>query len=176
MKGHSTGNLPADTVYHVCFVLLNRYSPIVTLFCTLSSVKLILYAEKPEVNSLTFVTADSSRAQLERLTLLLVSAFPGSTIYQHPDPFRVPHDVLNNKVDAVFLEAEAEETHALNLINLLHRQKPDLPVFMISKTNQLGTQAVEKGAVGYFVLPGGEEQLLNAIRLVKAGKPHQADV
>ena len=125
---------------------------------------------------MVFVAADSRRTQLERLTHLLISVFPGSTIYQHTDLARVPHDALNHRSDAVFLEAEAEETHALNLINLLHRQKPDLPVFMISKTNQLGTQAVEKGAVGYFVLPGGEEQLLNAIRLVKAGKPHQADV
>ena len=56
-----------------------------------------------------FVTADSSRMQLERLTQLLVSAFPGSTIYQHTNLFRVPHDVLNNRVDAVFLEAETEK-------------------------------------------------------------------
>ena len=49
-----------------------------------------------------FVTADSCRSHLERLTQLLVSAFPGSTIYQHTDPERVPHDVLSHPVDAVF--------------------------------------------------------------------------
>ena len=50
-----------------------------------------------------FVTADRCRSQLERLTQLLVSAFPGSTIYQHTDPERVLHDVLSHPVDAVFL-------------------------------------------------------------------------
>ena len=110
-----------------------------------------------------FVTADSSRTQLERLTRLLVSAFPGSTIYQHSDLFRVPHDVLNNKVDAVFLEAETEKTGGLDLMQRLHRQKPELSVFIISTTDDLREKAVEAGANGYFVLPAGEEQFLNAI-------------
>ena len=122
---------------------------------------------------MTFVTADSSRAQLERLTHLLFSAFPGSTIYQHPDLHRVPHDALNNRVDAVFLEAETGKTHALDLIGLLRRQKPDLPVFIISKTNHLYEKAVEVGATGYFVLPDCEEQLLDAIRSVKTSRMHQ---
>ena len=135
----------------------------VSLFCILSSVKLIPYTGKPEVKALVFVTADRSRAQLERLTQLLLSAFPGSTIYQHPDPSRVPHDALNNKVDAVFLEAAAENPTSLSVTQMLHRQKPDLPIFIISKTNCLCEQAVEAGAAGYFVLPGGEQQLLDAV-------------
>ena len=56
-----------------------------------------------EVKSLTFVTADSCRTHLERLTQLLFSSFPGSTIYQHSNLLHVPHDVLNKKVDAVVL-------------------------------------------------------------------------
>ena len=113
---------------------------------------------------MVFVTADSCRTQLERLTQLLVSAFPGSTIYQHPDLLRVPHDALNNKVDAIFLQAETEKNIALDLMQLLRRQKPDLPVFILSKTDLLCQKAVEAGATGYFVLPDGEQQLLDAIR------------
>ena len=114
---------------------------------------------------MTFVTADSCRIQLERLTRQLVSAFPGSTIYQHTDLCRVPHDVLNHKVDAVFLGAETEKMNGLDLIQKLRRQKPELPVFVISKSNDFYGKAAEAGANGYFVLPDSEQRLLEEIRL-----------
>ena len=114
---------------------------------------------------MTFVTADSCRIQLERLTRQLVSAFPGSTIYQHTDLCRVPHDVLNHKVDAVFLGAETEKMNGLDLIQKLRRQKPELPVFVISKSNDFYEKVAEAGANGYFVLPDSEQRLLEEIRL-----------
>ena len=114
-----------------------------------------------------FVTADSCRSQLERLTQILVSAFPGSTIYQHTDVFRVPHDVLSHRVDAVFLEAEPEKTNGLDFMNMLRRQKPDVPVFLIARTPGFREEAEAAGADGCFVLPEGEQQLLEAVRSVK---------
>ena len=116
---------------------------------------------------MVFVTADSCRAKLERLTQLLVAAFPGSTIYQHTDLSHVPHDVLNQKIDAVLLKAEMEKMDSLDLMQKLRRQKPELPVFMISEHHDLCEKAVEAGVNGYFILPGGEQQLLDAIRLSK---------
>ena len=114
-----------------------------------------------------FVTADSCRSQLEGLTQLLVSAFPGSTIYQHTDLCRVPHDVLNNKVDAVFLETEKDKTTGLNFVKMLHRQKSDLPVFIISQTEDLREEAAKVGVNDYFVQPVTEQQLRDAIQSVK---------
>ena len=114
-----------------------------------------------------FVTADSCRPQLERLTQLLVSAFPGSTIYQHTDMCRVQHDVLHNKVDAVFLETEMDKTNGLDFAQMLRRQKSTLPVFIISKTEDLREEAAEAGATDYFVQPVTEQQLRDAIRSVK---------
>ena len=114
-----------------------------------------------------FVTADRSRIQLERLTQLLVSAFPGSTIYQHTDMCRVPHDVLHNKVDAVFLETEMDKTNGLDFAQMLRRQKSTLPVFIISKTEDLREEAAEAGATDYFVQPVTEQQLREAIQSVK---------
>ena len=110
---------------------------------------------------MTFVTADSCRAKLERLTQLLVSSFPGSTIYQHTDLTRVPHDVSCHRVDAVFLEAEVGK---LDLLQQLRRKNPSLPVFILSNTDKLHQDAVNAGANGYFVLPDGEQQLLDAVR------------
>ena len=120
-----------------------------------------------EVKSVVFVTADSCRSHLEGLTRLLVSVFPGSTIYQHTDLCRVPHDVLNHHVDAVFLEAGMDQINGLSFVQMLHRQKSNLPVFIISKTRDLCEEAKEAGASGCFILPGCEQQLLDAIRLTK---------
>ena len=116
---------------------------------------------------MVFVTADSCRSQLERLTQLLVSAFPGSTIYQHTDLCRVLHDVLNNKVDAVFLETEMDKTNSLDFLKKLRRQKSDLPVFVISQSEELRKEAVEAGASDFFVQPVIEQQLRGAIQSVK---------
>ena len=114
-----------------------------------------------------FVTADSCRSQLERLTQLLVSAFPGSTVYQHTDLCRVPHDVLNHKVDAIFLETEVDKTNSLDFVRMLRRQKKSLPVFIISQTEDLREEAAKAGANDYFVQPVTEQQLRDAIRSVK---------
>ena len=114
-----------------------------------------------------FVTADSCRERLEKLTQLLVSEFPGSTIYQHADLSHVPHDALNNKVDAVFLEAEIEKANSLDLVTMLHRQKSDLQVFIIARNDDFREKAVEAGADGYFVMPDSEQQLLETIKLRK---------
>ena len=116
---------------------------------------------------MVFVTADSCRAKLERLTQLLVAAFPGSTIYQHTDLCRVPHDVLNNNVDAVFLKAEMDKTNGLDFVQMLRRQKADLPVFIISRTEDLREEAVEAGANDYFVQPVTEQRLRDAIQSLK---------
>ena len=115
-----------------------------------------------------FVTADSCRPQLERLTQLLFSAFPGSTIYQHADLLRVLHDVLNNRVDAVFLEAETDKTNGLEFMKMLRKQKPEVPVFIIAKTEGLREEAEAAGVDGSFALPDGEQQLLDAIRRSKS--------
>ena len=136
-------------------------------FCTLSFVKLIPYGRKTEVKSLIFVTADSCRSQLERLTQLLVSAFPGSTVYQHTDLCRVPHDILNNKVDAFFLETEEDESNSFDFVRMLRRQKKSLPVFIISQTEDLREEAAEAGVNDYFVQPVTEQQLRDAIQSVK---------
>ena len=114
-----------------------------------------------------FVTADSCRTQLERLTQLLVSAFPGSTVYPHTDLCRVPHDILNNKVDAVFLETEVDESNSLDFVRMLRRQKKSLPVFIISQAENLREEAAEAGVNDYFVQPVTEQQLRDAIQSVK---------
>ena len=97
----------------------------------------------------------------------MVSAFPGSTVYQHTDLCRVPHDVLNHKVDAIFLETEVDKTNSLDFVRMLRRQKKSLPVFIISQAEDLREEAAEAGVSDYFVQPVTEQQLRDAIQSVK---------
>lgn len=115
------------------------------------------------VKRMIFVTADSNRARLEQLTKLLVRTFPGSTIYQHADPFRAPPDALNNPVHAVFLEAEMETATGLSIMQMLHRQKPELPVYILSESDALREPLLAAGASGYLLRPLSTQALLEAL-------------
>ena len=106
---------------------------------------------------MVFVTVDRCRAQLEGLTQLLISAFPGSTVYQHTELSRVPHDILNNRTQAVFLETD--DPHGLDFVQLLRRKEAELPVFIISQTEALREKAAEAGATDYLVQPVTRQQL-----------------
>ena len=114
---------------------------------------------------MVFVTADSCRLQLEQLSRMLVSTFPGSTIYRHTDLRQVSHVVFNHKVEAVFLEAVTDKINSFDFMRMLHRQNPELPVFIIAKAEGFREEAKAAGARGCFILPDEEPQLLEAIRL-----------
>ena len=114
-----------------------------------------------------FVTACNCREELARLTQLLLSTFPGSTIYQHTELCRVPHDVLTHKVDAVLLDAKLDKSNGLDFVRMLRKQKINAPVFITAKAENFREAAMDAGADGYFVLPDSEGLLLNAIQLAK---------
>ena len=114
-----------------------------------------------------FVTACNCREKLSGLTHLLLSSFPGSTIYQHTELSRVPHDVLNNKVDAVVLDAELDKSNCLDFARMLRKQKTNASIFIIAKAENFREEAMDAGADGYFILPESEKLLLEAIQLAK---------
>ena len=116
---------------------------------------------------MVFVTAGGCKTQLENLTQVLVSAFQGSTIYRHTDPFRLLHDVLHQKIDAVFLVTEKDKANSLEFVQMLRRQKPDIPVFAISDTEDLRKQATDAGVNDYLILPVGEQKLWDVMQSVK---------
>ena len=96
-------------------------------------------------------------------------------IYQHTELCRVPHDVLNNHVDAVFLAAEMEKSNGLDFVHMLRRQKSDLPVFIMAQTEDLRKEAAETGANDCFVQPVTEQQLRDAMQSVKRRRIHHDD-
>lgn len=75
-----------------------------------------------------FVVADQERRRLKETTTLLLSVFPGSTVYQHGSVANAIRDVLHNRVDALFVRA----AHGHEMLQMLRRQKPELPVFLLT--------------------------------------------
>lgn len=119
---------------------------------------------------MVFVTADSDRTRLEALTKRLVSAFPGSTIYQHTDLFRAPHDILHNRVDAVFVWLESPACGGLEVMRILRRQKADLRIFALAQSDRLRDAAAEAGATGYLLQPIDEQLLKEALLPADVGE------
>lgn len=110
-----------------------------------------------------FVVAGSSRERLADLTKLLLSTFPGSTVYQHIDPVRISKDVFNNNVHGVFLDAETGSCNGLDLMYRLRKQKKDVPVYILAENEDLRITAIKAGADGYFVYPLAEETIRNVL-------------
>ena len=81
---------------------------------------------------MTFVAVDQNRGRLAELTRLLLEAFPGSVIYQHTNPLKAPKDVRGNRVDAVFAQLDPEDPAGAALPHMLHLEKADLPVFLLT--------------------------------------------
>ena len=79
-----------------------------------------------------------------RMTGLLLEAFPGSVIYQHTNPMKVPKDVRNNRVDAVFAEIEMGKLSGMELARILYMEKADLSVVLLSDTEPGKKTTVEK--------------------------------
>lgn len=110
-----------------------------------------------------FVVAGSNRNRLADLTKHLLSSFPGSTIYQHVDPQRISKDALKNKVNGVFLDTEINDCNWIDLIWRLRNQKRDIPVYILSETEEYRIAAKNAGADGYFVYPLAEDTIKNVL-------------
>lgn len=87
---------------------------------------------------MTFVAVDQNRERLTELTRLLLEAFPGSVIYQHTNPLKAPRDVRGNRVDAVFAQLDPVDPAGAALPHILHLEKADLPVFLLTDDGQSG--------------------------------------
>lgn len=112
---------------------------------------------------MVFVVAGNCRERLAELTKILLSNFPGSTIYRHVDPQRVSKDVFDNKVNGVFLEAEIGNCNGIELMWRLRNRKRDIPVYILSENENDRIAATIAGADGYFVYPLAGDAIRNVL-------------
>lgn len=103
-----------------------------------------------------FVVADREHHRLTEMTALLLSAFPGSTVYQHTSLTHATGDVLHRHVDALF--ALGEQNDGAEVIRLLQKKKPELPVLLLSDLKEIGYGHLLQRDVGQklrSMLPSG---------------------
>ena len=112
---------------------------------------------------MTFVAVDKNRGRLAELTRLLLEAFPGSVIYQHTNPLKAPKDVRGNRVDAVFAQLDPEDPAGAALPHMLHLEKADLPVFLLSDAERNGRTAPEDHAAACLARPLSAELLRESL-------------
>ena len=112
---------------------------------------------------MTFVAVDKNRGRLAELTRLLLEAFPGSVIYQHTNPLKAPKDVRGNRVDAVFAQLDPEDPVGAALPHMLHLEKADLPVFLLTDAERNGRTAPEDHAAACLARPLSAEMLRESL-------------
>lgn len=83
-----------------------------------------------------FVVADREHDRRRELTTILISAFPGSTVYQHTNLAHASGDVLRYRVDALF--AADEQNGGAEQMEMLQKKRPELPVFLLSDMEKNG--------------------------------------
>lgn len=95
-----------------------------------------------------FVVADQEHGRLRETTALLLSTFPGSTVYQHTSLAHASGDILRSGVDAVLVAGKPESGSGSELMQLLQKKKPELPVLLLSDIEGLGYGHLPQTVVG----------------------------
>ena len=93
-----------------------------------------------------FVVTDQEHGRREELATLLISAFPGSTVYQHASLANASGDVLHRRVDALL--AADEHGNSAQLMQMLQKQRPELPVLLLSDIEEIGYGHLPQTVVG----------------------------
>lgn len=93
-----------------------------------------------------FIVADQEHGRLKEMTGFLLSTFPGSTVYQHTDLTHASGDALRYRVDALF--TAGEESGGAEVVQMLQRKKPELPVLLFSDIERIGYGHLPQTVVG----------------------------
>ena len=100
---------------------------------------------------MTFANVGVNRERLLLLSQLLLSAFPGCTIHQSRDPMRTMQHISNQKIDAVFADADT----CSDWMHLLSKHSTDTSVYLLCRQDlQLpeGTGGI-RGIITYPITP-----------------------
>ena len=80
-------------------------------------------------------------------------------------------------IDLLFLDLRMSDSHGLAGMMLLKASFPDLPIVIVSATDEVSTinAAIESGAVGYIVKSYSPDQIAAAYEDVSSGRMHMPE-
>ena len=108
---------------------------------------------------MTFVTVSNNREQLAILSQLLVTLMPGCTIHQNSNPMRAIQCLSNQKVDAVFADADT----CADAMDILRKQKVQTQVCLLCRQD---VDLTEEAVCPYGILsyPLTEQKMRTVLR------------
>ena len=107
---------------------------------------------------MTFANVCANNEQLSLLSHLLLSAFPGCTIHQSRDPMRTMQHLSNQKIDAVFADADT----CSSWIHIFRKHDSYPTVFLLCSQEQAQQKEAEDihGVVTYPITKQKIQNLL----------------
>ena len=108
---------------------------------------------------MTFTTVNVNRDQLQQLNQLLITVFPGCTIHQNRDPMRAIQHLSNQKIDAIFADAETCSDWLPILGN--HKSKP--VVYLLCRQEAQPAEVTEQ-VHGIVTYPITKFKIQNALQ------------
>ena len=88
---------------------------------------------------MTFANVCVNQEQLTLLSRLLLAVFPGCTIHQSRDPKRIIQHLSNQKIDAVFADADT----CSDWIPIFQKHKSNPAVFLLCPQERQGPEKSE---------------------------------
>ena len=108
---------------------------------------------------MTFANVCVNQEQLTLLSHLLLAAFPGCTIHQSRDPKRTIQHLSNQKVDAVFADADT----CSDWIHIFRKHKSNPTVFLLCPQDRQRPK-VSEDIHSVVTYPITNEKIQNALQ------------
>lgn len=121
---------------------------------------------------LRVVIADDHPVVLKGLKEILAEGFDGAAIDGIATGHELMSNVQKNQYDLVLLDISLPDINGLEVLKEIKKQKPKLPVLIISMypEEQYALRALKAGAQGYLTKRSASDELMLAVRKILAGK------
>ena len=105
---------------------------------------------------------------------VLSGAFEDSEVGEAASAEEGLHEVLDNDWDVMVLDISLPGASGLDLLKDLRRERPQLPVLVLSihPPDQFARRALGAGALGYLTKDSAATELVKAVSEVIAGRPY----
>jgi two-component system, NarL family, invasion response regulator UvrY len=105
------------------------------------------------------------------LRRLLMSEFPQALVTEAADGDQAVEQVRTNPWDLVILDLSLPGRGGLDALKEIHALRPDAPVLVMTmhSEDQYALRAFRAGAAGYITKGNGVDEILQAVRRVRAG-------
>lgn len=121
-----------------------------------------------------FLLIDDHPIIRDGLKQLLLRAFPGAAVEEAMRARDAMERIVHGPWDVVFLDIGLPDRSGLDLVRDLRAVAPSVPVLIFSglREEEFGERALKAGAAGFLPKASAADEILAAIRRVRAGKSY----